>query len=280
MTAVSITRSMKVRRSGRWASTRMAASASDPRSELLVKGDSASPVANIAFDRQGRMLLAQRGAQKGAYDYGAFVDAAPTQVLRYALENPDNPATPGIWSPMPDSYAAGYAAGSKSASGGLTLQYAYRSDGTLDASACQGTVALTADGTEERKGSRRPAQRGRSRPACEPPAETERLPRLSQQAGICRPHGACRRREIQSTLCRGGGGFPPVAGAGGGFPPVAGGALPPLDGGGFPPVAGFPGRRRQHSFPTGRGRRRRISTGRRRWRHDLPAGRGRRRHPG
>ena len=123
--------------------------ATDPRSELLVKSDSASPVTNIAFDRQGRMLLAQRGAQKGTYDYGAFVDAAPTQVLRYALETPDNPATPGLWAPVPDSYAAGFAAGSKSASGGLTLQYAYRSDGTLDASACQGTVALTADGTAE-----------------------------------------------------------------------------------------------------------------------------------
>jgi len=59
--------------------------AADPRSELLVKGDSASPVTNIAFDAQGRMLLAQRGAQKGAYDYGAFVDAAPTQVLRYTV---------------------------------------------------------------------------------------------------------------------------------------------------------------------------------------------------
>ncbi len=121
--------------------------AADPRSELLVKGDSASPVANIAFDGQGRMLLAQRGAQKGAYDYGAFVDAAPTQVLRYALETPDNPATPGVWAPVPDSYAAGYAG--KAASGGLSLQYGYRSDGTLDANACEGTVALTADGITE-----------------------------------------------------------------------------------------------------------------------------------
>ena len=60
--------------------------ANDARSELLVKAASPSPVTSIAFDGDGRMLLAQRGTQKGAYDFGAFVDTTPTQVLRYALE--------------------------------------------------------------------------------------------------------------------------------------------------------------------------------------------------
>ena len=223
----------------------------DPRSELLAKGDSASPVTNIAFDAQGRMLLAQRGAQKGAYDYGAFVDAAPTQVLRYALETPDNPATPGIWSPTPDSYAAGFAAGGKSASGGLSLQYGYRPDGTLDANACQGTVALTADGIAE-DGKGHGAQLNAVDlvlPANLPPKQSAFIDFDSKQdAADLKGHAG----DVKSYQPCGGPGFPPVAGGGGGgagggggFPPVAGaggGGFPPVAGGGgaqiFPPVAG------------------------------------------
>ena len=215
----------------------------DPRSELLAKGDSASPIANIAFDAQGRMLLAQRGAQKGAYDYGAFVDAAPTQVLRYTIENPDNPATPGIWAPTPDSYAAGFAAGGKSASGGLSLQYAYRPDGTLDANSCQGTVVLTADGIAE-DGKGHGAQLNAVDlvlPANLPPKQSAFVDvNNHQDAADFKGHAG----DVKSYQpCAAGGGFPPVAGGGGGggggggFPPVAGGA----GGGGFPPVAGAGG---------------------------------------
>ena len=96
------------------------------------------------------MLLAQRGAQKGADDYGAFVDAAPTQVLRYTSKIPTIPRR------------RAYGRRRRTATRPATRQvgvrrsfpaYAYRPDGTLDANACQGTVALTADGiTEDGKG--------------------------------------------------------------------------------------------------------------------------------
>ena len=216
----------------------------DPRSELLAKGDSASPVTNIAFDAQGRMLLAQRGAQKGAYDYGAFVDAAPTQVLRYTVENPDNPATPGIWSPTPDSYAAGFASGGKAASGGLSLQYGYRPDGTLDANACQGTIALTADGITE-DGNGHGAQLNAVDlvlPANLPPKQSAFIDfNIRQDAANFTGHAG----DVKSYQpCAAGAGFPPVAGgAPGGFPPLGGaGGFPPIGGaGGFPPVGGAGG---------------------------------------
>ena len=147
------------------------------------------------------MLLAQRGAQKGAYDYGAFVDAAPTQVLRYTVENPDNPATPGIWSPTPDSYSAGFASGGKAASGGLSLQYGYRPDGTLDANACEGTIALTTDGiTEDGKG--HGAQLNAVDlvlPANLPPKQSAFID-FDNRAGCRRLHRACRRREVLPAL--------------------------------------------------------------------------------
>ena len=213
--------------------------ATDARSELLVKGASPSPVTGIAFDGEGRMLLAQRGPQKGGYDFRAFVDPSPTQVLRYSREDPDDPATPGVWAPEPGIYAAGYGNDGKSASGGLSLQYGYRPDGTLDEGACRGGVALTADGTAE-DGTGHGVQINTVPlvlPANLPPRQSAFIALDSKQnAADLKGHaGAVSSYEP----CSGeGAGFPPVAG-GGAFPPVGGGAFPPVGGGGggFPAIA-------------------------------------------
>jgi hypothetical protein len=63
------------------------------RWELDITGlPSNSEVASIAFDPQGRMILAQRGPQAGSYDYSVFAEARRSSVVRYAREFPDDPA--------------------------------------------------------------------------------------------------------------------------------------------------------------------------------------------
>jgi hypothetical protein len=219
--------------------------AGDPRSELLVKAASPSPVTSIAFDGEGRMLLAQRGPQKGGYDFGAFVDSASTQVLRYTYENPDDPATPGVWAPEPDAYAAGFANDGKSASGGVSLQYGYTADGTLDQNACRGSVVLTADGIAE-DGTGHGAQLNAAAlvlPANLPPKQSAFIDFDSKQSAADLKGHAGNVQSYQP--CAGGpeaAGFPPLSTSD--FPPLGGPGLPPIPfpnvggGGGFPPIAG------------------------------------------
>ena len=200
--------------------------ADDPRSELLVKAASPSPVTGIAFDGEGRMLLAQRGPQKGGYDFGAFVDPAPTQVLRYSLEAPDDPATPGVWAPVPDAYAAGFANDGKSASGGLSLQYGYTAGGSLDQNSCGGSIVLTADGTTA-EGTGHGAQLNAAAlvlPANLPPKQSAFIALDSKQSAADLKGHAGGVASFQS--CTGeSGGFPPVAGSGGGFLRLAAGEV-------------------------------------------------------
>src|SRR5690606_9483295 len=83
--------------------------AGDARWELDVTGfASNNEVADMLFDGQGRMILAQRGEQRASYDYSVFADPLVSSVLRYRREVPDNPTTPGTWVPVPDEYAIGF----------------------------------------------------------------------------------------------------------------------------------------------------------------------------
>lgn len=92
------------------------------RWELDVAGlPSSNEIADIVFDPQGRMILAQRGPQAGSYDYAVFAEPGTSSVVRYEREFPDNPATPGTWVPEPESYAIGMAAAGTNASGGIAL---------------------------------------------------------------------------------------------------------------------------------------------------------------
>jgi hypothetical protein len=82
---------------------------------------SSNEIASIAFDPQGRMILAQRGPQAGSYDYSVFAEARTSSVVRYEREFPDDPTTPGTWVETPDSYAIGMATEGTNASGGVAL---------------------------------------------------------------------------------------------------------------------------------------------------------------
>src|SRR5204863_6131105 len=83
--------------------------ANDARWELDVTGlASVNPVADMLFDGAGRMVLAQRGAPVGSYDYSVFAAPQQSQVVRYRRELPDDPSTPSAWVAVPDTYAIGF----------------------------------------------------------------------------------------------------------------------------------------------------------------------------
>ncbi len=96
--------------------------ANDPREELKVEGLAGDTyISDMLFDAQGQLYLAQRGEFRGSYDYSVFAEPQRSDVLRYRQEMPDDPATPGIWAPVPESYAIGFPEGYKNASGGIAL---------------------------------------------------------------------------------------------------------------------------------------------------------------
>ena len=100
--------------------------AGDPRWELDVTGlPSTNEIANIVFDPEGRMILAQRGSQVGSYDYTVFAEPKTSSIVRYTHEVPDDPTTPSTWVETPDSYAIGFPPEGNNASGGIALGYGY-----------------------------------------------------------------------------------------------------------------------------------------------------------
>ncbi len=104
VTAASITPSPTARRCGRSVSV-PAVFGEDPRLEIdspSFPGPSA--ITDIAFDDAGRIYLAQRGDQRGSYDYSAFAEAA--QVLGHPLRARPGPILlPGCRrrNPMPSA---------------------------------------------------------------------------------------------------------------------------------------------------------------------------------
>ena len=107
----------------------------DPRLELsVVLGPGPSEIAKIAFDDQGRMLLAERAAPSGAYDFDVLTSEATGRVLRYL------PAPPGsggpLWQLQPDEYAIGFARQMRNGNGGVAVGFGYDDQGRIDRAAC------------------------------------------------------------------------------------------------------------------------------------------------
>ena len=202
----------------------------DPRRELSVKAKRPFPITGIAFNQQGRMILSQRGVQKGAYDYEQFVDPGPAQVLRYTLKDASD-GQPRAWRPEPEEYAVGLAEDSRAAAGGISLQHGYGADGRIDLSDCDGTLVTTGETFVDAKAPVAGLQilaRDGVRPANGSPQPGGVLP---YEAPSVSPDLRGHMGNVAAVRrCDGAAGFPPVA-EGGGFPPVA-------DGGAFPPVEG------------------------------------------
>lgn len=212
----------------------------DARRELAVKAAKPYPITAIAFDESGRMYLAQRAPVKSPFDFGAFTDAGG-DVLRYTPEQPDDPATPDLWKAEPESYGVGTVDDSRAADGGVSIQYGYQADGTIDRASCDGSIAMTGDTLKDKVAGVQFNALALVRPANVPPNQSAFI----DYDGLDGDETA--RGHVGSALalrkCGADAGFPPVeAGGEGGFPPVEGGG----DGGGgvgggggtFPPVEG------------------------------------------
>ncbi len=121
---------------------------SDPRWELDVPSDpSPYPVSDIAFQSNGRMLLAQRGGIVSRYDFSQYHAPRRTRVLRYRLESPDDAGTPSRWIAEPEDYPIGFPGNHRNTAGGIAIGYGYRQnqDGTYRFGACEGTLWSTGD---------------------------------------------------------------------------------------------------------------------------------------
>ncbi|RUU14260.1 hypothetical protein EOD23_01680 [Mesorhizobium sp. USDA-HM6] len=211
----------------------------DARIEVGV--DEPGTIATIAFDSQGSMILALRGAIQNAGDYSAFVANGPADVIRYA---PQNPQTASAWQPDTLTYPVGQSQERRDGSGGLALQYAYRQDGSVDLASCSGTLVVSGDvlnpqrtihGLQIGEASRFQKAAGADIPtafvALDPP----------QDDAEARGHAG---GVAVLSQCGGPGGFPPVSSEGAQFPGIASGDSQP----GFPGVenrgagqTGFPG---------------------------------------
>jgi len=111
--------------------------AKDARWELNVEAlPGTGPITDMLFDKQGRLSLAQRGAQRGSYDYSLFAEPEKSAVVRYAREEPDDPATDSVWVAEPESYAIGLPPEHTHAEGGIALGYPHDETGALRYGTC------------------------------------------------------------------------------------------------------------------------------------------------
>jgi hypothetical protein len=115
----------------------------DARIETTVPpGASASEISKIAFDDQGRMLLAERIAPSGAFDFGTLTEQRAGRVLRYTQA----PSAAGpAWQPLADQYATGFSAQASGGNGGVAVGYGYDANGRLDRNSCSGFVWTTGE---------------------------------------------------------------------------------------------------------------------------------------
>lgn len=118
----------------------------DARWELDVAGlASTNPVTDMVFDSTGRMILAQRGGQRGSFDYSVFAEPKTSSVVRYTREIPDDPATPGTWVPVPDEYAVGFRPDQRNTDGGVALGYGFDSNGVVRGGSCNAFLWTTGE---------------------------------------------------------------------------------------------------------------------------------------
>jgi len=118
----------------------------DARWELDVAGlASSNPVTDIVFDGSGRMILAQRGAQRGSFDYSVFAEPKTSSVVRFTREVPDDPTTPGTWVPVPDEYAVGFRPDQRNTDGGVALGYGYDQTGAMRGGSCNAYLWTTGE---------------------------------------------------------------------------------------------------------------------------------------
>ena len=101
------------------------------------------PVSDIAFSQAGWMLVARRAPIAASYDYSAFTGPGEPQVLRYWPKDANDPPSPGLWKPMPEEYAIGFAGTYRNTNGSVALGYGYGPDGMINTGACDAALWTT-----------------------------------------------------------------------------------------------------------------------------------------
>ncbi len=101
-------------------------------------------ISKITFDSESRMLLAERPAPTGAFDFEAVATPAVGRVLRYAVVG----MAPGghrIWQEAPDEFAVGFAGDFRNGNGGVEIGYQYDGKGDLLPGSCGGFLWETGE---------------------------------------------------------------------------------------------------------------------------------------
>ena len=120
--------------------------ASDPRVEVqAVPGNAGSEISKIAFDDQGRMLLAERAPPTGAYDFGVLAQQSAGLALRLQAAQPSAASALPVSAPNPDEYAIGFFDQLRNSTGGIAIGYGYTAAGLLDRRTCGGFLWTTGD---------------------------------------------------------------------------------------------------------------------------------------
>ena len=70
------------------------------------------------------MILAERAAPTGAFDFEALTPDGTGRVLRYAIVGAADDGTP-VWQPVPDEYAIGFPRDLRNGNGGVAIGYDY-----------------------------------------------------------------------------------------------------------------------------------------------------------
>jgi hypothetical protein len=101
-------------------------------------------ISKITFDDRGRMVLAERPAPTGAFDFEALAVPAIGRVLRYSVTGV---AADGrrIWQRDPEEYATGLAAALRNGNGGVAIGYRYDARGDIDPGSCGGFMWSTGE---------------------------------------------------------------------------------------------------------------------------------------
>ena len=107
-------------------------------------GAGPTEISKIAFDEQGRMVLAERPAPTGAFDFEALTPQGIGRVLRYANTGTD-PNAELNWQPVPDEYAIGFPLDLRNGNGGVDIGYLYKPNGDIDLQNCGGYLWSTGE---------------------------------------------------------------------------------------------------------------------------------------
>jgi hypothetical protein len=120
-------------------------------------------ISKVTFDEQGRMLLADRPAPTGAFDFEALSVPAIGRVLRYAIVE-IIPSGRRIWQLQPDEYAIGFPPDFRNGNGGVAIGYDYDHSGSLVPGSCGGFMWATGENLRQPADPALAAQLGQSGP--------------------------------------------------------------------------------------------------------------------